>query len=118
MRIYRAIVEIVIISDDIFHERFTLDHSLHIADQIFEDRELGLGELELLARESRDVTLGIDFDIAEAEIFSVFHFFSLFGTLRNCRDTSDELSWREGLRDVVVGSEFEKCDFIIFAFSC
>lgn len=35
MSIYGAIIEIIIISDNIFHERFTLDNTLWIFDDIF-----------------------------------------------------------------------------------
>ena len=78
MCIDRAIVEIVIIADDIFHEGFAFDDSFHISDDIFEDRELCLRELHLLTRERSYMVLRIDFYISEAEIFSIFDFFFPF----------------------------------------
>ena len=117
MCVDRAIVEIVIIADDIFHEGFALDDSFHIPDDIFEDGELGLCELHLLTRERSDMVLRVDFYISEAEIFSIFDFFFLFSTLRDCSDTSDELTRGEWLCYVVICTKFEKSDFIIFAFT-
>ena len=117
MCVDRAIIEIVIIADDILHEGFALDDSFHIPDDIFEDRELGLRELHLLTRERSDMVLCIDFYISEAEIFSIFDFFFLFSTLRDRCYTSDELTRGKWLRDVVICTELEKSDFIIFAFT-
>jgi hypothetical protein len=48
MGIDRTIIEIVIISHDIFHEGFAFDHGFRIFDQIVEDRELCLRHLDLL----------------------------------------------------------------------
>lgn len=115
VRIDRTIIEIVIISHDIFHEGITFYDSLGILDEIVEYREFCLRHFDLLSREICEIVFVIEGDIAECyHLFFFPIFFSLFCTLRDSSYTCDELTRAKWLCHIVICSKFEKGHFIIF----
>ena len=60
MRIDRAIIEIIFISDDIFHEGVTFDNSFRILEEVFEDRKLCFRKFHFFSAKECDVIFTVN----------------------------------------------------------
>ncbi len=89
----RAIIEIIIISHDIFHERLSFNDSLRILDKIVEDRKFSFGHFDFFSGEESKIIFRIKYDIPECyHLFFFAIFFSFFCTFCYCCYTSHEFS--------------------------
>jgi hypothetical protein len=78
MSVDRAVIEVVVISDDISHESVTLDDASRVLHEVFEDGEFCLGELDLCTSLGHSEVLVIDRDPTEFDEFGWLGFFSCF----------------------------------------
>ena len=113
MRIDRAIIEIIFISDDIFHEGVTFDNSFRILEEVFEDRKLCFRKFHFFSAKERDVIFTVDFYRSERKSLPIFFLF-FFRTFCDGSDTSYELTWGKWLCHIVISAEFKELYFIIF----
>ena len=65
MSINRAVIEILIVADDILHESISFDDDFTIFHEVFEEGEFRLGELEFYTIQSGNMRLGIEENISE-----------------------------------------------------
>ena len=79
MGIDRSIIEVLIVTDDIFHERLALDNSFIIFHEVFEESEFCFCELHLSSIHCRYMRFSIEIYISEVDSFSMdFLFLSSF----------------------------------------
>ncbi len=117
MGVDRTIVEIVIISDNIFHKGFTLDNTLHISYEIFQNWKLGFCKLKLFSTKGCYMILCVDFNISKKYCFSIFYFFLFVSPFCYSSYASDKFTRWKWFCNIVISSELEQGHFIIFAFT-
>lgn len=119
MSIDGAIVEIVVVSHDIFHKRFSFYHSLGVFYQVIKDSKFCLRHLDFFSWEISKIVFCIEGDVSECDHFFFFSvFFSFFCPLCHRSDTCYEFTRTKRLRYIVICSKFKKSNFIIFTSSC
>lgn len=107
MGINRSIIEVVFVSNNIFHEGFSLDHSFCILDEVFEYGKLGFREAYFFIIYEGYIILGIERDIPKGETLgtSIFSTFStIICPLTNGTDSCYEFTGRKWFRNIIICS--------------
>ena len=114
MGIDSTIIEIVVVSDNLFHECFTLDYMPRSLYQIGEDQKLCFCHFDNFIQYLQKVLGHIKGHVTKGEVcFFLLGCCLLPEAFQNSSDSSHEFARGEWFRDIVVGSEFEGSNLVV-----
>lgn len=115
MSIDRPVIEIIIISHDLRHELPPEDDLIAMLQHVFHEQEFGLRRLDDFLIPPELEILEIELDIIECQLLIAL-LDGTYGTdtLQDRPDPCEQLSGRERLSDIIVGSELKRTHLIAF----